>query len=285
MTGWDVKPWLLLRELADGWPEVVWLDADIIVTRPITAMLQEYPCDSLVMAEEWDRHKGVRVSHNWGWNSARLVPVLNSCFIRATQDHRLLLERFLEMVKEPRYRQAQSLPTSQRPIYLYSDQWLLIALLESDEFSGVRFDRLRLGRHIAQCAGSSGYRPVHRLLDLFRGLPPLIHCIGRKPWQSAQVQEWIGQFAIDLATDVSAYVLASRRIAEGLGLHAAWLEPRTALGRVLRDMTGSHPAMAGLPLAAIHSIQQEAAGALRLVKAWAAHGAGVVASQAGGSNR
>ena len=41
---------------------------------------------------------------------ARPVPVLNNCFIRATQAHRPLLERWLEMVHDPRYLQAQALP-------------------------------------------------------------------------------------------------------------------------------------------------------------------------------
>jgi len=268
VTGWDVKPWVLLRELDNGWPAVLWLDADIIVTRPITTMLEEYPHDSLVMAEEWDRHTGVRVSHHWGLASTRLVPVLNSCFIRATQEHHWLLKRFLDMVKEPCYRQAQSLPIEERPIHLYSDQWLLIALLESQEFSRVRFDRLRLGRHIAQCAGSSGYRPLHRLLDLFRGLPPLIHCIGRKPWQTMRESGWIKRFATDLATDLSTYVLAARPVARDLGLRLEWLEPRTSLGAIIRGLTCSHPGMAGLPLAAPHAIQQRVGHALGLVKVW-----------------
>ncbi len=263
VTGWDVKPWLLLRELDEGWSEAVWLDADIIVNRPIAAMLDEFPRESLVMAEEWDRSLGVRVSHRWGWSSARLVPVLNSCFIRATRDHRPLLVRFLEMVREPRYRQAQALPMEQRPLYLYSDQWLMIALLESEEFGHIGFDRLRLGRHIAKCAGASGYRPLHRVLDLFRGLPPLIHCIGRKPWQAGPGGGRIGRFATDLAADVSPYVLASRRVAAELGLRPAWLEPRTAVGAALRGLARSHPAIAGLPLATVHAVQQRVAQGAR----------------------
>jgi hypothetical protein len=268
VTGWDVKPWLLLQQLDEGWSEVVWLDADIIVTRAVAAVLEEYPRDALVMAEEWDRHEGVRVSHRWGWPSARLVPVLNSCFIRVTQDHHRLLERFLEMVRDPHYRGAQSLPMEDRPIHLYSDQWLLIALLESEEFGRVGFDRLRLGRHIAQCAGSSGYRPLHRLLDVIRGLPPLIHCIGRKPWQPPQGGGRLGEFATDLATDLSPYVLAARPVARRLGLRAEWLEPRTTVGAILRGLTGSHPGMAGLPLAALHAVQQRVGRALGLVKVW-----------------
>ena len=157
------------------------------------------------------------------------------------------------MTHDPRYREAQALPFERRPWHLASDQVLLTALLESVEFGRVPIDYLRLGRDIAQCAGSSGYRPHHRLLDLFRGLPPLIHCIGRKPWMFSHDQGRIHRFLIDLADDVSPYVLASRRVARDLGMYPGWVEARTSLGAMLRGLTAYHPAMAGLPLAILHA--------------------------------
>jgi ABC-type uncharacterized transport system YnjBCD substrate-binding protein len=54
VSGWDVKPWLLLQELNAGWPAALWLDADMIVTRPISSLLKEFPHDSLIVAQEWD---------------------------------------------------------------------------------------------------------------------------------------------------------------------------------------------------------------------------------------
>jgi hypothetical protein len=164
------------------------------------------------------------------------------------------LERWLEMTHEPRYRQAQALPFERRPFHLASDQVLLTALLTSEEFSQVTMDRIQIGPHIAQCAGSSGYRPAHRLLDLFRGLPPLIHCIGRKPWEPTADQSRIQRFLLDLATDVSPYQLAARKVARELGMNPTWLEGRTYLGAVLRAVSGYHPGMAGLPLAIMHSV-------------------------------
>src|SRR5207249_4169254 len=107
---------------------------------------------------------------------------------------------------------AQALPFERRPFHLASDQVLLTALLGNEEFGRLPFDSIRVGRHIAQCAGSSSYRPHHRLLDVVRGLPPLIHCIGRKPWESTPESGMEG-FLLDLATDVSPYVLAARRVA------------------------------------------------------------------------
>jgi hypothetical protein len=207
VSGWDVKPCLLLDELTAGFPEALWLDSDLIVTRPVSSIVAGFPGGLLIVAEEWNKPRPAHVAELWGLPSLRPVAPINSCFIRATPAHRPLLEGWREMTHEPRYRQAQALPFAQRPFHLASDQVLLTALLGTQDFGLVPFDRIRIGRHIAQCAGSSGYRPSDRLRDLFRGLPPLIHCIGRKPWERAPDQSWF----MDLANDVSAYVLAARR--------------------------------------------------------------------------
>jgi hypothetical protein len=257
VSGWDVKPWLLLEQLDRGVPEALWLDADTIVTRPVTSVLDEFPRDALIVAEEWIKHELLPVTERWGMRSVRTVLPTNSSFVRATVTHQALLERWLEMTKDPRYREAQALPFERRPFHLSSDQVLLNALLGSEEFGQVSFDYIRLGRHIAHCAGSSGYRPTHRLLDLFRGLPPLIHCIGRKPWQKAQAHGRVGRFLTNLATDVSPYVLASREVARTLDFNPGWIEPRTSMGALFRGLTASHPGMAGLALATVHALHSK----------------------------
>jgi hypothetical protein len=253
VSGWDVKPWLLLQELNAGSPEALWLDDDIIVTRPISSLLQEFPRDFLILAEEWIRTEAIPASPFWGMPSGRTMPVVNNCFIRTAQAHRPLLERYLAMAHDDRYRAAQAIPSTSRPPQLLHDGWLLIALLQSQEFSHVDFACLRRGRHIAQCAGSSGYRPHDRLFDLFRGLPPLIHGIGRKPWEPTPDGGRLQRFLFDLATDVSPYVLAARSVARSLDIHPEWLEARTATGAAMRGLTGGHPGMAGLPLAILHA--------------------------------
>jgi hypothetical protein len=254
VSGWNIKPWLLLQELNAGNPQALWLDDDIIVTRPVSALLDEFPRDSLIVAEEWTGSTStVSVSDFWNLPSARPIAVFNNCFIRVTTANRTLLERWHQMLHDPRYRDAQALPFERRPVPLCHDGWPLIALLESAEFSQVPFDCIRRGRHIAQCAGSSGYRPHDRVLDLFRGLPPLIHGIGRKPWESLPDSSRLEHFLLDLATDVSPYVLAGRRVARDLGMNPQWLETRTLAGAMLRAATGGHPAMAGLPLATLHA--------------------------------
>ncbi len=251
VTGWDVKPWLLLQQLNEGAPEALWLDTDIIVTGPISSLLKEFSPDSFVVAEEWGRW-AIPASEFWGLTSLRPIPVFNNCFIRATGAHRKLLERWLQMTHDPKYRSAQRLPPHERPVPVLHDGWLLIALLESEEF-GVPHECIRLGRHIAQCSGSSGYRVRHRILDLFRGLPPVVHGLGRKPWDPSN-ERGIKQYLLDLATDVSPYLLAARRVAKDLGMKPAWLEARTSPGALLRILTAYHPSMAGLPLAIPHAI-------------------------------
>jgi hypothetical protein len=158
------------------------------------------------------------------------------------------------MARDPRYREAQALPYEQRPVQAQHDGWLLIALLESEEFADVQFECIRSGRDIAQCAGSSGYRPLARVAALFTGLPPLIHGLGRKPWGVIREQSRLQRFLLDFATDVSPYVLASRRVAMELNMRLNWIEPRTRLGAISRRLTGSHPAMAGFPMACVHAL-------------------------------
>jgi hypothetical protein len=254
VTGWDVKPWLLLQELNEGRQEALWLDDDMIVTRALSSLVRQFPPDSLILAQEWLRAEAIPVSQFWGMPAGRTILVVNNCFVRATQAHRPFLERYLQMACDPRYRAAQALPFERRPIHLLHDGWLLIALLQSQEFSRVDFACLRLGRHIAQCAGLSGYRPHDRLLDLFRGLPPLIHGLGRKPWEAVKSHGRSQRFLLDLATDLSPYVLAARRVARGLDMHRDWLGARTAAGAMLRGLTAGNPGMAGLPLAGIHAL-------------------------------
>ena len=253
VTGWDVKPWLLLQELSEGRREALWLDDDMIVTRSLSSLVQQFPPDSLIVSEEWLPSQAMPASQFWGMPAGRAIPMINACFVRATQTHRRLLERYLAMACDPRYRAAQALPYERRPIPARHDGWLLIALLQSEEFSQVPLDCIRLGRHIAQCAGSSGYQPHHRLLDLFRGLPPLIHGLGRKPWEPVKSRGRSQRFLLDLATDVSPYVLAARRVARSLDMRLEWLEARTSVGAVLRGLTAGHPGMAGLPLAIPHA--------------------------------
>ena len=265
VTGWDVKPWLLQRELDAGAPEAVWLDDDMIVTRALSPLLNEFPRDSLIVAQEWNGAEAPPFYQFWGMPMGRTMPMINACLVRVTPVHRPLLERYFAMTQHPRYRELQARPLAQRPDAAIGDTNLLVALLESQEFSHVPFDYLRLGSQIVQCAGSSGYRPGQRILDLFRGLPALFHGIGRKPWDLRD-ERGIERYLLDLATDVSPYVLTARQVARSLDMHPAWMSPRTSLGAIFRGVTANHPALAGLPLAVLHAIHTTIAPPTRIVE-------------------
>jgi hypothetical protein len=255
LSGWNIKPSLLLQELNAGWEEALWLDSDMIVSQPISKVVQRYSRSALLLAEEWTDALPLAIAEGWGLKSKRPISVVNNCFVRVTQEHRPMMERWLTMLHDPRYRAAQAMPYDERPKHFLHDGWPLIALLESEEFAGVEYDFIRRNGEIAQCAGSSGYRPTHRILDAFRGLPALIHGLGRKPWEPAGAEGGAQRLLLDLATDVSPYVLASRRVAKKLKMKPEWVEARTLPGKMLRGVTGGHPGLAGLPLAILHSVE------------------------------
>ena len=255
LSGWNIKPSLLLKELDAGWKEALWLDSDMIVSQPISKVVRRYPREALILAEEWTDAAPLAIAAGWGLKSKRPISVVNNCFVRVTQAHKPIMERWREMLHDPRYRAAQAMPYDERPKHFLHDGWPLIALLESEEFAGVEYDFIRRNGEIAQCAGSSGYRPTHRILDVFRGLPALIHGLGRKPWEPPPAGGGAQRLLFDLATDVSPYVLASRKVAKRLKMNPEWTEARTLPGKVLRGVTGGHPGMAGLPLAILHSVE------------------------------
>jgi hypothetical protein len=253
VSGWNAKPWLLLRELDAGRREVLWLDDDIIVTGPVSPLLRDLDEETLALAEEWT-NATAPACHYWNLKQARSMPAANNCFIRVTPAHRPLLVRWLDLLRDPRYLEAQALPFDRRPLAAAHDGWLLLALLESEEFGRVPVARIRRGRDIAQCAGSSGYSPHDRLLDLYRGLPTLIHGLGRKPWEATREPSRVRGFLLDWATDVSPYVLAAARVAKDINLEEAWISPRTWAGKLSRALARSHPGMTGLPLALLHGV-------------------------------
>jgi hypothetical protein len=255
LSGWNIKPALLLQELNAGWNAALWLDSDMIVCRPISTVVRRYSKTALLLAQEWVDAPPLAIAAGWGLRSKRPISVVNNCFVRVTEAHRPMLERWLKMLHDPRYRAAQALPYGERPKHFLHDGWPLIALLESEEFADVEYDFIRRNGEIAQCAGSSGYRPMHRVLDVFRGLPALIHGLGRKPWDEPPAGNGMQRMLLDMATDVSPYVLASRKVAMKLGMKPEWTEARTLPGKVLRGVTGGHPGLAGLPLAIAHAVE------------------------------
>jgi hypothetical protein len=111
-TGWNVKPQAILRLLDQGYDEVIWIDSDVIVTRDITPIYSNLDSqiflasDTSFERERWDPN-ALR-ARSWGLSVGRMFPyALNSGVLRVTKDHRLLMERWWELVQSKQYQEAQ----------------------------------------------------------------------------------------------------------------------------------------------------------------------------------
>jgi hypothetical protein len=89
--GWDLKPALLARRLAEGHSDVVWIDADLLVTAPLPPVLEQAGPATCVVAEEPYRpgREAIDRARLWGFPRGR---TLNSCIVRVTPHHVALLE-------------------------------------------------------------------------------------------------------------------------------------------------------------------------------------------------
>ena len=84
--GWNVKPRLLLHFLDQGYPEVVWFDSDVILTRDFSSRFAGVSKQELLISEEfyWGVFNGGTIrTELWGLRPGRHLPfTLNSGIIR-----------------------------------------------------------------------------------------------------------------------------------------------------------------------------------------------------------
>ncbi|HEV2863945.1 MAG TPA: hypothetical protein VGX48_23315 [Pyrinomonadaceae bacterium] len=263
LGGWDVKPTLLLELFDEGHDEVFWLDTDLIVTSDVRALMGGLPEEVMVAAEEhpWALgNNSPRRTEHLGLEVARIFPrTLNAGVLRMTPYHRPLLERWNVLLRQPAYRESQGLPFDERLWYFGCDQDLLSGLLGSTEFAHIPVHLLRAGPDIAHCFCDRGYTTGNRIGNLFRGLPPLVHGQGPKPWELTGV----------LFAELSPYCAAALPYAGQLGEPASWMRPRSAWGRLLNGLTLGNPNLRDLPLVAAyeagqawHSLRQRVRGYL-----------------------
>lgn len=268
-TGWNVKAAVLLR-LLETYDEVVWMDSDILVTKPFAALVTGMPPDVLVATEEtfWgQRQGGTFRTTAWGLQTARALPAtVNSGVLRVTRVHVALLRAWQAMMAHPVYLQAQASPWYTRPLHMIGDQEVLTGLLGARDFAHIPVRLLRRGVDIAQSFGPAGVTPGERLRAARRG-PPFIHTMGPKPWQRAAspraafeyrhgiVGKLRGYYEF-LALDVSPYSLAAVAHADAMKEPTDWMQPRSLPGRVLTALTGGSVFLAGMPLALLdHAVR------------------------------
>jgi hypothetical protein len=261
--GWqkyDVKPQALFSLLKQGFQEVLWIDSDVLVCADFRLLFNVLGQDVLVLTEEalCSAHAdpgGLR-ARLWGFKVGRVLPFLaNTAIIRVTQAHVALLQRWMELLRDPAYRDAQQSPWDARPVHLMGDQEVLTAMLTSIEYSHVPLKFLKRGDQIIQYFGSSGYTVWERVKHLIYGMPPFVHSQGYKPWWPREEVSTGGLSARFNAIykELTPYTYLARRYGDKLESRD-WLELRTPLLRVSRALAFGQAPLFGILLAVIADI-------------------------------
>ncbi len=267
--GWNVKPILLLRLLEAGHDQVIWMDSDIIANGDALTPLLNYSHDTLVATQEtyWAQENGGSFrTIAWGLTPGRNLPcTVNTGVMRVTHDHIPLLQAWQTMSNHPAFVHAQSLPWYERPLHMVGGQDVLTALLGSTEFPDLPIVLLKRGVDIAQCFDSAGFTATERFQSLSKGLPPLIHAMGFKPWQKMPqpppLQDpqqsrlrSLRDYYSYLALELSPYIPIARHYREALDEDTTWMETKTPWGQLMEKVVASHPILQGLPLSLVESV-------------------------------
>lgn len=263
--GWDVKPELLLRRLAQETGPVLWWDSDVVASAPFMHLFTPHADDVLVSTEDtyWGQEQGgVQRTVAWGMTPGRqMSATLNTGLLRVTEHHRPLLEAWRLALEDTRYAAAQRAHPLQRPLHLLGDQEVLTALVGSTTFSHVPVHLLRRGVDIAQCFGPAGYRLSERVQGLTNrsGPPPLVHATNPKPWKVLSEHRpgllhsrSLGQARASyeaLHAELSPYTVVAREYRDEVTT-AHWLDVRSPAGRALSRLPGPPAVVHELPLAA-----------------------------------
>ena len=250
--GWNVKPALLIKLLQEGLDPVIWCDSDIILSGPVSGLLEPLDKGRLVATEEhiWGRDKGSesRVG-GWGFKPGRkLAGTVNSSFMRFQSCHLPLLEVWASCLARDEYRQVQQMPWNERPHYFISDQDALTALLGSEEYVDLEIQLLRNGRDIAQCFEEDGYTALDRLRNAVMGrIPPLIHAQGGKPWHTGSRANYL---------QLSPYGPVAVPFLKDAGIPADWVYPADGYCKFLDRLTFGSPNLRGWWPAAVRTLNR-----------------------------
>ena len=252
---WNCKPDALLLTLDSGFEEVVWLDSDVILSRPCSELISNVDRDVVVAAEEMcsSLHQGSRVrTQGWGLAVGREFSItINSCFLKVTPAHKTLLLHWKKLLSSPAYLAEQEKVFQRRAIHMGSDQDVLNALLGSCEYDHVPVRLLRDGRDVVHAGGALSFPVNRRLAALFRPIPPILHCAGAKPWlafthyRKSRALLWR---YLRLSLELCPYFAEAQKYRSEVDAGVAWMEYRSFVGLVLRLFGFGHFALRGLPL-------------------------------------
>jgi hypothetical protein len=260
---WNVKPTVLLRLLDEGYPEVIWVDSDIVAHGDVLTALTRRTPETFGATEEtyWGQNQGGTARTTaWGLIPGREMPcTVNSGVLRVTTEHVQLLKDWQCMLKHPVYVRAQALPWYERPLHMITDQEVLTALLGAKEYAHVPLALLKRGVDIAQCMGPGGFTPWERIGALSKGLPALLHSMGVKPWTRAPKPPAIALNASSLRryyeylhVELTPYVQEAKKYGAALEEHdLRWLEVSSIPARLMAAATFSSPIFQEFPLSLV----------------------------------
>ena len=263
--GWNVKPHLILRALDEGHDEVLWLDADIIVTGSVRDVLAG-DARILSVAEEpaFGQRQGSRARvEGWQLEPGRDLPITtNTAVLKVSSAHRRLLTEWLRLLGRADYLAAQAMPATQRPLHMLGDQDVLCALLGSRAFAGLPVRTVRRGSEIAQCGAPSDFLVSERLRSMRTGTPVFVHSPRAKPWHKRQQWRYSGgrmarlrTWYEDLHLDLSPYTIAAREYATiAVPCEPAVSEPMPYPSWMRLTHAGTRPQLPELPLAAFDQV-------------------------------
>ena len=263
--GWNMKPHMLLRLLQEGYPEVIWMDADIIADRDVLTPLTRLAPEVLVAAQEtyWGQSQdGTERTRAWGFTPGRILTyTVNSGVLRVTTKHLELLKAWESLLQHPLYRRAQSLPWYERPLHMIGDQEVLTGLLGAEEFSSIQLHLLKRGSDIAQCMGPGGFTPTERIKSVANGLPGLVHSMAIKPWMKEPQPPAFGISAQSLRRyyeylhmELTPYASVARSYAPELEEDVQWLDLNSRVSKLLAIVTGNSAVLRELPLSIVDSL-------------------------------
>ena len=255
---YNVKPSVLLDGLATGADACLWLDTDILVNGNLDCVAAQPPDTIVVTEDPWEYVDGsTHRCATWGLTGGRSLPgPLNSSVVRVTEQHRVFLEAWRQVLLFEAYIAELAKPAAHRNQHLLSDQDALSALLASEEFASIPVVRLAHSKEILQHHGAGAYRINHRWSNLKQGMPMLIHAMGSvKPWRMADrpscfrsLRDYYERTYLEL----SPYVHYARQYRSHLDESASWLDIQTLTGRVGSTIAFNRPQLKGALQSIIH---------------------------------
>ena len=271
VSGWNVKPQALLSLLDEGYQEVWWVDSDIILSSDFRNNVKNFSDSAFIVTEEPSNHAYVNCGErtkSWGLEVGNSLPFSpNSGVIRANIEHRILLEKWKELLESNTYKNSQKEPFYARPLHMRSDQDVLASLLESRDFAWVSIDFLRRGKDIIQYFGPMHYSLKERLHNFLFGLPPFVHSQGLKPWwESSEIEKRVQGWEFHYRTlmlKISPYNHVAAAYNDSYSKDLNWENTHSALSVFLSVIGLGNPSLTGFPIVFVHSLLYYSKGFLK----------------------